>query len=47
MKAGVILDYGGFSGVDWKHYKHLLPESVYDVYMQHWEDTECAVAQEI
>jgi hypothetical protein len=20
-------------GIDWKHYKHLLPEHVYDVYM--------------
>ncbi|MGZ4904394.1 MAG: hypothetical protein ACXVIG_05710 [Halobacteriota archaeon] len=23
---------------DWKHYKHPLPEHVYDVYMQYWGD---------
>jgi len=23
----------GVSGIDWKHYKHPLPENVYDVYM--------------
>ncbi|MGZ7115657.1 MAG: hypothetical protein ACXVI0_11495 [Halobacteriota archaeon] len=28
----------GVSGVDWAHYKHPLPEHVYDVYMQYWED---------
>ncbi|MGZ4924338.1 MAG: hypothetical protein ACXV5H_10365 [Halobacteriota archaeon] len=26
----------GVSGVDWKHYKHPLPENVYDVYMRYW-----------
>ena len=26
----------GVSGIDWKHYKHPLPENVYDVYMQYW-----------
>jgi hypothetical protein len=26
----------GVSGVDWSHYKHPLPEHVYDVYMQYW-----------
>jgi hypothetical protein len=26
----------GVTGIDWKHYKHPLPEHVYDVYMQHW-----------
>jgi len=26
----------GVSGVDWKHYKHPLPENVYDAYMQYW-----------
>jgi integrase len=26
------------SGIDWKHYKHPLPENVYDVYMQYWGD---------
>jgi len=24
------------SGIDWKHYKHPLPENVYDAYMQYW-----------
>jgi len=24
----------GVSGIDWKHYKHPHPESVYDVYME-------------
>src|SRR5665647_1863735 len=28
----------GVSGIDWKHYKHPLPEDVYDVYMQYWGD---------
>ena len=28
----------GVSGVDWKHYKHPLPEHVYDVYMKYWKD---------
>ncbi len=32
----------GVSGVDWKHYKHPLPEHVYDVYMLHWRDVELA-----
>ncbi len=27
----------GVSGIDWKHYKHPLPENVYDVYMKYWE----------
>jgi hypothetical protein len=26
------------SGVDWRFYKHPLPEHVYDVYMQCWAD---------
>jgi len=26
----------GVSGIDWKHYKHPLPENVYDVYMKFW-----------
>jgi hypothetical protein len=29
----------GVSGVDWRFYKHPLPEHVYDVYMQYWQDT--------
>ncbi|MGZ4937055.1 MAG: hypothetical protein ACXV4C_10985 [Halobacteriota archaeon] len=28
----------GVSGVDWTHYKHPLPENVYDVYMRYWGD---------
>ncbi|MFZ0011285.1 MAG: hypothetical protein WAL97_05200 [Halobacteriota archaeon] len=28
----------GVSGIDWKHYKHPLPENVYDVYMKCWVD---------
>jgi integrase len=30
----------GVSGIDWKHYKHPLPENVYDVYMLSWAATE-------
>jgi hypothetical protein len=30
----------GVSEIDWKHYKHPLPEHVYDVYMQYWRDVE-------
>ena len=30
----------GVSGIDWKDYKHPLPENVYDVYMQQWTDVE-------
>ncbi|MGA3358746.1 MAG: hypothetical protein ABSC87_00835 [Halobacteriota archaeon] len=28
----------GVSGVDWRFYKHPLPENVYDVYMKYWKD---------
>jgi len=28
----------GVSGVDWKHYKHPLPEHVYNVYMKYWRN---------
>jgi hypothetical protein len=28
----------GVSGVEWLHYKHPLPECVYDAYMQYWKD---------
>ncbi|MGA3199621.1 MAG: hypothetical protein ABSD89_09475 [Halobacteriota archaeon] len=28
----------GVSTVEWKHYRHPLPDSVYDVYMQYWGD---------
>lgn len=27
----------GVSGVNWSHYKHPLPEYVYDVYMKYWK----------
>ena len=27
----------GVSGMDWKHYKHPLPENVYDVYVKYWK----------
>ena len=30
----------GVSGIDWKHYKHPLPEHVYDVYMKYWQNTQ-------
>ncbi|MGZ4902863.1 MAG: hypothetical protein ACXV5T_09430 [Halobacteriota archaeon] len=26
----------GVNGIDWKHYKHPLPEHVYDVYIRYW-----------
>ena len=29
----------GVSGIDWKHYKHPLPENVYEVYMKCWKET--------
>ncbi len=28
----------GVSGVEWSHYKHPLPEYVYEVYMKYWND---------
>ncbi len=28
----------GVSGVDWRFYKHPLPDSVYEVYMKYWAD---------
>ncbi|MGA7075980.1 MAG: hypothetical protein WBZ42_05475 [Halobacteriota archaeon] len=30
----------GVSGIDWKHYKHPLPEHVYDVYIKYWQNTQ-------
>jgi hypothetical protein len=30
----------GLSEIDWKHYKHPLPEHFYDVYMHYWKDHE-------
>jgi hypothetical protein len=32
----------GVSGIDWKHYKHPLPENVYSTYMRYWGDVELA-----
>jgi hypothetical protein len=32
----------GVSGIDWKHYKHPLPENVYSTYMRYWADVELA-----
>jgi integrase len=28
----------GVSGVEWSHYRHPLPEYVYDIYMKYWKD---------
>jgi hypothetical protein len=28
----------GVSGVDWRFYKHPLPDAVYDIYMKYWRD---------
>ena len=33
----------GVSGVDWRFYKHPLPDSVYDVYMQYWANVNLAI----
>jgi len=33
----------GVSGVDWSHYKHPLPENVYDIYMKYWENVDFTV----
>jgi hypothetical protein len=30
----------GVSGVDWRFYKHPLPEHVYDVYIKYWKEVE-------
>jgi hypothetical protein len=30
----------GVSGIDWKHYKHPLPEHVYNIYMRYWRDVD-------
>ncbi len=32
----------GVSGIDWKDYKHPLPEHVYDIYMKSWRDVDLA-----
>ena len=28
----------GVSGVEWAHYKHSLPEFVYEIYMKYWNE---------
>jgi len=33
----------GVSGVDWRLYKHPLPDSVYDVYMKYWGDVSFSI----
>ncbi|MGB8311374.1 MAG: hypothetical protein WCE81_05880 [Halobacteriota archaeon] len=30
----------GVSGVEWSHYRHPLPENVFDIYMRYWSDVE-------
>jgi len=30
----------GVSGVSWSHYRNPLPENVYDIYMQYWENVD-------
>jgi hypothetical protein len=30
----------GVSGVDWAHYKHPLPENVYEIYMRYWREVD-------
>jgi hypothetical protein len=34
----------GVSGIDWKHYKHPLPENVFDLYMKYWKDVELIIS---
>ncbi len=33
----------GVSGVDWRFYKHPLPENVYDVYVKYWKDVRLTI----
>ena len=33
----------GVSGVDWRFYKHPLPEHTYDVYIKYWADVSFGV----
>jgi hypothetical protein len=32
----------GVSEIDWKYYKHPLPENVFDAYMRYWADVRLA-----
>lgn len=34
----------GVLGVEWAHYRHPLPEYVYDVYMRYWRQTKFSTA---
>ena len=38
---GYIMTHG-VSGIDWKHYKHPLPENVYSTYMRYWGNVKLA-----
>ena len=33
----------GVSGVDWRYYKHPLPDTVYDVYMKYWVEVSLKI----
>ncbi len=33
----------GVSGVSWAHYRHPLPENVYDIYMEYWRNVDFTV----
>jgi hypothetical protein len=33
----------GVSGVEWSHYRHPLPENVYDIYMKYWADVDFTI----
>ncbi|MGD0172164.1 MAG: hypothetical protein ABSB81_08595 [Halobacteriota archaeon] len=33
----------GVSGVSWSHYRNPLPENVYDIYMNYWENVDLTV----
>ena len=34
----------GVSGVSWAHYRHPLPETVFEVYIQYWKDVELSTS---
>jgi len=33
----------GVSGIDWKHYKHPMPDHVYDNYMKYWQNVNLKI----
>ncbi|MGZ4925221.1 MAG: hypothetical protein ACXV4B_02070 [Halobacteriota archaeon] len=45
VKPTYIMTHG-VSGIDWKHYKHPLPEHVCNVYMQYWANVLLACGTE-